>query len=217
MKYRKGTSIRQAPVFRHPRALRTNPWKFIIWMNELIIAYCMLLVSYIQQYFHTSITVLTNQAWKLLIALFKVPNTGAFTVYSSKQSIFQINLEKSMSDNSFLGSCRTAWQKKSSYFFVHHEPLTATLQSTSPKSNLWGPHKSLRLRWNSSYSFVHICMFGIKGNEGWKYHDCIMHGGNEKGTFMTSFWSSWQAGIKGQSNKISQESQLRPFGLRWMI
>ena len=40
----------------------------------------MLLVSYIQQYFNTSITVLTNQVWKLLIALFKVPNTGAFMV-----------------------------------------------------------------------------------------------------------------------------------------
>ena len=39
----------------------------------------------------------------------------------------------------------------------------------------------------------------------------IMHGGKEKGRekmgkFMTSFWSSWQAGIKDQSNKISQES-----------
>ena len=31
--YRKGTSIRQAPVFRHLRALRKSPWKFIIWMN----------------------------------------------------------------------------------------------------------------------------------------------------------------------------------------
>ena len=40
----------------------------------------MLLVSYTQQYFDTSITVLTNQVWKLLIALFKVPNTGALTV-----------------------------------------------------------------------------------------------------------------------------------------
>ena len=34
-KYRKGTSIRQAPVFRHLRAFRKSPWKFIIWMNEL--------------------------------------------------------------------------------------------------------------------------------------------------------------------------------------
>ena len=34
-KYRKGTSIRQAPVFRHLRALWKSPWKFIIWMNEL--------------------------------------------------------------------------------------------------------------------------------------------------------------------------------------
>ena len=48
-------------------------------MNELSL-HCMLLVSYIQQYFDTSITVLTNQVWKLLIALFKVPNTGAFMV-----------------------------------------------------------------------------------------------------------------------------------------
>ena len=62
-----------------------------------------------------------------------------------------------------------------------------------------------------------ICMFGIKGNEGWKYHDCIMHGGKERGKFMTSCWSSWQAGIKGQFNQISEESQLRPFWLRRMI
>ena len=34
-RYRKGTSIRQAPVFRHLRALRKRPCKFIIWMNEL--------------------------------------------------------------------------------------------------------------------------------------------------------------------------------------
>ena len=33
--YRKGTIIRQAPVFRHLRALRKNPWKFIIWISEL--------------------------------------------------------------------------------------------------------------------------------------------------------------------------------------
>ena len=33
--YHKGTSIRQAPVFRHLRALRKSPWKFIILTNEL--------------------------------------------------------------------------------------------------------------------------------------------------------------------------------------
>ena len=44
------------------------------------------MVSYIQQYFNTSITVLTNQVWKLLIALFKVLNTGAFTVLVSFNS-----------------------------------------------------------------------------------------------------------------------------------
>ena len=35
LEYRKGTSIRQAPIFRHLRALRKNPWKFINCMNEL--------------------------------------------------------------------------------------------------------------------------------------------------------------------------------------
>ena len=39
------------------------------WIAQL---HCMSLVSYIQQYFNTSITVLTNQVWKLLIALFKL-------------------------------------------------------------------------------------------------------------------------------------------------
>ena len=33
VKYRKGTSIRQVPVFRHLRALRKNPWKLINFMN----------------------------------------------------------------------------------------------------------------------------------------------------------------------------------------
>ena len=33
--YRKGTSIWQAPVFRHIRALQKKTWKVIIWMNEL--------------------------------------------------------------------------------------------------------------------------------------------------------------------------------------
>ena len=47
----------------------------------------MLLVSYIQQYFNTSITVLTNQVWKFVIALFKVPNTGAFTVIKNSFGI----------------------------------------------------------------------------------------------------------------------------------
>ena len=50
----------------------------------------MLLVSYIQQYFDTSITVLTNQVWKLLIALFKVPNTGAFMVIQISEVQFII-------------------------------------------------------------------------------------------------------------------------------
>ena len=50
------------------------------WMNYNYTG--MLLVSYIQQYINTSITVLTNQVWKLLIALFEVPNTGAFAVRS---------------------------------------------------------------------------------------------------------------------------------------
>ena len=39
------------------------------------------------------------------------------------------------------------------------------------------------LRLKFELQFCTHCMFGIKGNEGWKYHDytCIMHGVNEKG------------------------------------
>ena len=48
------------------------------WMNYNYTACCWFPTSC--KYFNTSITVLTNQVWKLLIALFKVPNTGAFTV-----------------------------------------------------------------------------------------------------------------------------------------
>ena len=77
--YRKGTSIRQAPVFRLLRALRKKPME-VYYLDEWIRITLHVLVSYIQQYFNTSITVLTNQVWKLLIAPFKVPNTGAITV-----------------------------------------------------------------------------------------------------------------------------------------
>ena len=80
--YHMGTSIRQAPVFRHLRAFRKSPWKFH-YLDEWIIITLHVagfLHVYIQQYVNTSITVLTNQLWKLLIALFKVRNTGALTV-----------------------------------------------------------------------------------------------------------------------------------------
>ena len=38
--YRKGNSIRQAPVFRYLRVLLESPWKFIIWMNECYYTAC---------------------------------------------------------------------------------------------------------------------------------------------------------------------------------
>ena len=81
--YHQGTSIRQAPVFLHLRALRKSPWKIIIRMNEYNYTACCWFSTFFQQYNTcTSITVLTNQVWKLLIALFKVPNTGALTVHA---------------------------------------------------------------------------------------------------------------------------------------
>ena len=48
------------------------------WINYDYTACCWFPTS--SNILDTSITVLTNQVWKLLIALFKVPNTGAFTV-----------------------------------------------------------------------------------------------------------------------------------------
>ena len=65
----KGTS------FSAPQSITGKPMA-VYYLDEWILLHCMLLVSYIQQYLNTSITVLTNQVWKLLIALFKVPNTG---------------------------------------------------------------------------------------------------------------------------------------------
>ena len=69
----------RAPVFRHLRSITEKPME-VYYLDEWIMI-TLHVVSYIHQYFDTSITVLTNQVWKLPIALFKVTNTGAFTVY----------------------------------------------------------------------------------------------------------------------------------------
>ena len=57
--YCKGTSIRQAPVFRHLRVLLESPWKFIIWMNEFYYTACC--------WFPTSsnILILQSQFWQI--------------------------------------------------------------------------------------------------------------------------------------------------------
>ena len=69
----------------------------------------MLLVSYIQQYFNTSITVLKNQIWKLLIALFKVPNTGVFMVTYFSPSLFLLFIFKYDSNASCDNGQRFFW------------------------------------------------------------------------------------------------------------
>ena len=57
--YCKGTSIRQAPVFRHLRVLLESPWKFIIWMNEFYyIACCWFPIS-------SNILILPSQFWQI--------------------------------------------------------------------------------------------------------------------------------------------------------
>ena len=74
----------RAPVFGRHQFFGTSEyyWKahgslLSGWKNSL---HCMLLVSYIQQYFNTSITILANQVWKLLIALLTVLNTGVLNL-----------------------------------------------------------------------------------------------------------------------------------------
>ena len=66
--------------FSAPQSITKKPMEvyYLDEVNYNYTAYCWF--PTIQQYFNTSITVLTNQVWKLLIELFKVPNTGAFTV-----------------------------------------------------------------------------------------------------------------------------------------
>ena len=70
--YRKGTSIRQAPVFSAPPSINGKAHGSLLsgWMNYNYTACCWFPTS--SNTFNTSITVLTNQVWKLLIALFKV-------------------------------------------------------------------------------------------------------------------------------------------------
>ena len=77
--YRKGTSIRQAPIFRHLRALQKSPRKFIIWMNELWHTACC--------WFPTSsnMLILPSQFWQIRfescwLHCSKCRITGAFTV-----------------------------------------------------------------------------------------------------------------------------------------
>ena len=59
LEYRKGTRIRQAPVFRHLRVLLESPWKFIIWMNEFYYTACCWF-SYI-----SNISILPSQFWQI--------------------------------------------------------------------------------------------------------------------------------------------------------
>ena len=61
VEYRTGTSIRQAPVFRHLRALWKSPWKFVIWMNEFNYNYtacCWFPTS-------SNILILPSQFWQI--------------------------------------------------------------------------------------------------------------------------------------------------------
>ena len=76
----------------------------------------MLLISYTQKCFNTSIRVLPNQVWKLLIALFKVPNTGAFTVHVQRCQVF---LFCSIYYLVLFSSCKYLWfeQNASKYLF----------------------------------------------------------------------------------------------------
>ena len=79
--YRKGTSIQQAGTsFSAPQSITEKPMGVYYLDKWIIITLHVAGFLYIQQYFNTSITVLTNQVWKLVSALFKVPNTGAFMV-----------------------------------------------------------------------------------------------------------------------------------------
>ena len=142
--YCKGSSIRQEPVFRHLRVLRKNPWKLIIWMNELKL-HCMLLVSYIQQYFNSFITVLTNWVWKLLIALFKVPNTGAFTVHLLVKKITHastLSVKRNITSSEW-----HSLKSKASKLIIFGHRLAIVILSTCTKQ-LFAWVKKDKMRWN---------------------------------------------------------------------
>ena len=57
--YRNGTSIREAPVFRHLRALRKSPWSLLSgWMNYNYTACCWFPTS-------SNILILPSQFWQI--------------------------------------------------------------------------------------------------------------------------------------------------------
>ena len=87
------------------------------WMNYNYTACCWFSTS--SKYFNTSITALKNQVWKLLIALFKVPNTGALTVLTHKP-MCSWQTHKQLSDTWMWGSAN--WMEKSLINFSYLHP-----------------------------------------------------------------------------------------------
>ena len=110
------------------------------------------MVSYIQQYVNTSITVLTTQVWKLLIALFKVPNTGALTVEGN--NMLKLSYK---------------WDPKTdfwlNYIHVYQTVLSFNFCLCHTQFVNQGLHNSMHQFWTKSYSFLKIWQTLEGGNQ----------------------------------------------------
>ena len=132
--YRKGTRIRQATSFSAPQSIteKTHGSLLTLWMNDNYT--CMLLVSYIQQCFSTSI----RQFWQIgfesyWLHCFKVPNTGAFTVLLSPPKLRYENEIRSK----FLRWLRTNVSlSRNSIFFWRTDVQIQTFQSCLKNWNI---------------------------------------------------------------------------------
>ena len=127
----------------------------------------MLLVSYFQQYFNTSITVLTNQVWKLLIALFKVLNTSALTVIFSRMSMHIINVKSILEQ---------AWSQYPCSITIvgslanHNFELSVFAQGLLWDRVILNVHLS-RCFWNIQIDFIFFFCFPWKG-----HYSCLLFG-----------------------------------------
>ena len=115
----------------------------------------MLLVSYIQQYFNTSITVLTNQVWKLLIALLKAPNTLLKSAVTCRDHMVHCH-----------GSheCWFTHRQFHSQFHSRRHSLRITLKYTTlmhmRSSNAWTMKSWQRSEWHFGFISIYRCVYG---------------------------------------------------------
>ena len=156
---------------------------FFFFFFFLLLFFCCCMFYWINKI--TSITVLTNEVWKLLIVLFKVPDTGAFTVPYERKIYFIIHRQQCC-DLLFI------------YFFGERFRI---------RSRGFLAHLSRRLKWAiavrfrpSSVNFLHFHLLlenaWLDFNQTWQ--ESSLGVGDSK-LFKSYVWPPW--GPRGRAPK----------------